>query len=66
MAAITIENDFERNYVFHFLKARNKELNNKGTGSTFKAIGKSVLEELHVPTISAEQQEISMNLIGYN
>ena len=50
LAAITIENDFERNYVFHFLKAQNKELNNKGTGSTFKAISK-------------EQQEISMKLL---
>ena len=62
MAAITIENDFERNYVFHFLNAQNKELNNKGTGSTFKAISKSVLEEIQVPVISKEQQEISMKL----
>lgn len=63
LAAITIENDFERNYVFHFLKAQNKELNNKGTGSTFKAISKSVLEEIQVPAISKEQQEISMKLM---
>ena len=63
LAAITIENDFERNYVFHFLKAQNKELNNKGTGSTFKAISKSVLEEIQVPVISKEQQEISMKLL---
>ena len=63
LAAITIENDFERNYVFHFLKAQNKELNNKGTGSTFKAISKSVLEEIQVPVISKEQQEISMKLM---
>lgn len=63
LAAITVENDFERNYVFHFLKAKNKELNNKGTGSTFKAISKSVLEEIQVPVISKEQQEISMKLM---
>ena len=63
LAAITIENETERNYVFHLLKARNKELNNKGTGSTFKAIGKSVLEDVQVPVISAEQQELSMKLI---
>ena len=63
LAAITIENDAERNYVFHFLKAQNKELNNKGTGSTFKAISKSVLEEVQVPVISKEQQEISMKLM---
>lgn len=63
LAAITIENDSERNYVFHFLKAQNKELNNKGTGSTFKAISKSVLEEVQVPVISKEKQEISMKLM---
>lgn len=63
LAAITIENDSERNYVFHLLKAKNKELNNKGTGSTFKAISKLVLEEIQVPVISKEQQEISMRLM---
>ena len=63
LAAITIENEAERNYVFHLLKAQNKELNNKGTGSTFKAIGKSVLEYVQVPVISAEQQELSMKLM---
>ena len=63
LAAITIENDFERNYVFHLLKAQKNKLNNKGTGSTFKAIGKSVLEEIQVPVISIEQQEISMKLM---
>lgn len=63
LAAITIENDSERNYVFHLLKAKNKELNSKGTGSTFKAISKSVLEETQVPVISKEQQEISMKLM---
>ena len=63
LAAITIENEAERNYVFHLLKAQNKELNNKGTGSTFKAIVKSVLEYVQVPVISAEQQELSMKLM---
>lgn len=63
LAAITIENDSERKYVFHFLKAQNKELNHRGTGSTFKAISKSVLEEIQVPVIAKEQQEIIMNLI---
>ena len=63
LAAITIENDFERNYVFHLLKARNRELNNMGTGSTFKAISKSVLEEIQVPIISEKEQEIVMKLM---
>ena len=46
LAAIRIEDEFLRNYVYHLLKARNRELNRKGTGSTFKAIGKNVLEEI--------------------
>ena len=44
--AITIDDEAERNYVFHLLKARNSDLNNQGTGSTFKAIGKAVLEDV--------------------
>ena len=63
LAAITIENSSMRNYVFHFLKAQNKELNNKGTGSTFKAISKLVLEEVQVPVMSVEQQKVSMKLM---
>ena len=63
LAAITIEDEAERNYVFHLLKARNNELNNKGTGSTFKAIGKSVLEEVSVPQISREEQQKCMDMM---
>ena len=63
LAAITIEDKAERNYVFHLLKARNNELNNKGTGSTFKAIGKSVLEEVSVPQISREEQQKCMDMM---
>ena len=57
LASITVEDAVDRNYIFHLLKARNAELNNQGTGSTFKAIGKSVLEELKVPQISKENQK---------
>lgn len=63
LAAITIEDEAERNYVFHLLKAKKDDLNNKGTGSTFKAIGKSVLEEISVPQISREEQEKCMNMM---
>lgn len=58
LAAVSIENSAERQYIFHLLKARHDELNRKGTGSTFKAINKSVLEDLQVPVISpAEKQQ---------
>ncbi len=63
LAAITIEDTAERNYVFHLLKARNTDLNNQGTGSTFKAIGKAVLEELQVPQISSDEQQKCMNMM---
>ena len=43
-------------FIFWLLKGKNAELNSKGTGSTFKAIGKKVLEETKVPYIPLERQ----------
>lgn len=63
LAAITIEDEAERNYVFHLLKARNNDLNQKGTGSTFKAMGKNVLEEVAVPQISPDEQQKCMDMM---
>ena len=65
LAAISIKDEAERNYVFHLLKAKNKELNSKGTGSTFKAIGKNVLEEVLVPQISPKEQQKRMSIMDY-
>ena len=63
LAAITIDDEAERNYVFHLLKAKNSDLNNQGTGSTFKAIGKAVLEDVQVPQISQEEQQKCMDMM---
>ena len=63
LAAISIKEEAERNYVFHLLKAKNKELNAKGTGSTFKAIGKNVLEEIQIPQISANDKQKCMGIM---
>ena len=60
LAAITIEDPAERNYVYHLLKAKNQDLISKGTGSTFKAIGKSVIEDVQIPQISKPEQELCM------
>lgn len=50
-------------FIFWFLKAKNIELTSKGTGSTFKAIGRSVLEETRLPNIPlTAQQEYSQVL----
>ena len=63
LAAIRLEDRIERNYVYHLLKARNAELNKQGTGSTFKAISKNVLEELQVPQISADEKQKCMEMM---
>ena len=44
-------------FIFWLLKGKNVELNSKGTGSTFKAIGRKVLEETKVPKIPLEKQK---------
>ena len=50
-------------FIFWLLKSKNQELNSKGTGSTFKAISKKVLEETLVPNIPLHKQsEYSKNL----
>ena len=43
-------------YIFWLLKSKNEELNSKGTGSTFKAIGRKALEETLVTDISLGKQ----------
>lgn len=43
-------------FIFWLLKAKNIDLNSKGTGSTFKAIGRSVLEETRLPNVPLTAQ----------
>ncbi len=50
-------------YIYYLLKSKNSELNSKGTGSTFKAIGKSVLEAVKVPVMEKLQQDIIVDRI---
>ena len=45
-------------FIFWMLKGKNAELNSKGTGSTFKAISKKVLEEVKVPDIDLQTQMV--------
>ncbi len=65
LAAISIEDPTMRNYVYHLLKACQNDLNSKGTGSTFKAINKSVLEDVLVPMISLEEQNKCVSLMDH-
>lgn len=56
LAAITPDKTkVSSEFIFWLLKGKNAELNRKGTGSTFKAIGRKILEEILVPDISLEK-----------
>ncbi len=50
-------------FIFWLLKGKNAELNSKGTGSTFKAIGRKILEETLIPDISLEKQSGYSNIL---
>lgn len=63
LAAISTNNEEDRNYIFHLLRAKNDKLNQQGTGSTFKAIGRKILEEIEVPIISLDEQKLSVQLL---
>jgi len=57
LAAITPDSSkFSTEFIYWLLKGKNAELNSKGTGSTFKAIGRKVLEETMIPDYGFEQQ----------
>jgi len=57
LAAVTPdEKEVSSEFIFWLLKGKNAELNSKGTGSTFKAIGRKVLEDTLVPNIPLDQQ----------
>ena len=50
-------------YVYWVLKSKNIELNSKGTGSTFKAISRKVLEETMIPDIDLERQQRCVEIL---
>ena len=57
LAAIKVDEDAcDSNYFWFALESKISELNNKGSGSTFKAISKSILEETEIPFPELEEQ----------
>lgn len=50
-------------FIFWLLKSKNEELNSNGTGSTFKAIGRKVLEETLIPNISLDEQIVCVKAL---
>ena len=58
LAAITPHKNFCFNkYIFYVLKYKHNELNAKGTGSTFKAISKSILNYLPIDLYPIDEQK---------
>ena len=64
LAAITPNQDkVSSEFIYWLLKGKHKELNLQGTGSTFKAISRKVLEKIKVPDIElTKQTELAGNL----
>ena len=57
LAALTVNEEIcIKNYLWYAIASKIDELNNKGTGSTFKAISKSVLMETEIPLPTLEEQ----------
>jgi len=60
LAAIRAKTDLDSLYLFYYLATAKKRLESEGRGTTFKAIGKSVLENFKLPLPSfLEQQRIA-------
>jgi type I restriction enzyme S subunit len=58
LAALTAFEDITYpKYLYYLLRAKNKELNQKGTGSTFKAISKQTLNKVLCPLLPLEIQK---------
>jgi type I restriction enzyme S subunit len=58
LAALTPKKDIAfGKYVYYVLRGKHSELNAKGTGSTFKAITKTVLSETLIPLPPLAEQE---------
>ena len=57
LAALTVNEELcIKDYLWHAIASKVDELNNKGTGSTFKAISKSMLAETDIPLPSLAKQ----------
>ena len=58
LAALTVKEEIcNKDYLWYAIASKVDELNSKGTGSTFKAISKSVLAETEIPLPSLEEQQ---------
>ena len=51
-------------YLFYALKSKVKILEQQGTGSTFKAVGKDIISALHIPLYPLEEQEHIISMLS--
>ena len=59
LAALTVNEELcNKDYLWYAIASKVDELNSKGTGSTFKAISKSVLAETEIPLPALAEQQI--------
>ena len=65
LAALTpIRNKCSKQFLYYALQSKVDSLIAQGTGSTFKAISKKVLEATYIPAYSSDEQEHNSNTIG--
>ncbi len=65
VAAIRANEKFiSKKYLYYFLKTKKQYFDNNSTGSTFKAINKSVLYETLVPIVDINKQKIIEDLLN--
>lgn len=57
LAGIKPKEEVNLKYIFYCLKYKKVELNNKGTGSTFKAIAKTALGEIKIKALPKQEQD---------
>lgn len=63
LAAIRTKTDLDSLYLFYYLVTAKKKLESEGRGTTFKAVGRSVLENFKLPLpLKEEQQKIALVL----
>jgi len=58
IAAITPLETADKDFVYYLLQFNKGYLQSQGTGSTFKAIGKTALENMPVPNIPLKRQKV--------
>ena len=63
LAAIRLRIDFNNFYLFNYLQVVKENISNQGSGSTFKAINRGVLENFEIPIVSLFEQRKIANIL---